>query len=427
MKKIISVLTGLFLIISCSSTNDNNSTIVAPVPPTNLKGSNTASSQISLTWTDNSTNETGFKIERKTSADIFTVIGTTTTDVTDFIDSNAINGISYTYRVYAFNSAGNSPTYSNEINITSYALPVLTTSPVNIISTNSISTGGNITDGSGLPVNSRGIVWNTLPNPTTSLSTKTIDGSGIGSYTSLITSLKPDTIYYIRAYATNSKGTAYGNEITQKTASIFTIGGGVTDICGNSYPTIILNGKEWMQKNLDVCKYRNGDIIPQEQDMLKWENLTTGAWCYYENKTENGVVYGKLYNGYALNDPRGIAPIGWHVSSSTEWDNLIVYLGGVSIDDIAVKLREKGTTHWVSSFPDSTNESGFTALPSGQVNYYGKPNMSSYYTGINYISSYWLIISKGPYYYISFGHKVGTGSSGSSYANNGHSIRCVKD
>lgn len=429
MKKIFTLFTGIIFAISCTTTKDENSIVIVPASPTNLSGINSANSQVTLTWKDISTNETGFKIERKTGNEIFAIIGTTKSDETNYIDTNATNGLSYTYRVYSYNSAGNSPIYSNEIIIASYGLPVLNTTPITALTvTSSISTGGNITNDSGLKVSSRGVAWSTIANPTISLSTKTSDGSGTGAYASTITSLLPDTTYYIRAYATNSKGTAYGDEIIYKTKPVFTIGSGLTDACSNTYPTIILNGKEWMQKNLDVCKYRNGDVIPQEQDMSKWNNLKTGAWCYYGNKTDYGVVYGKLYNGYALNDPRGIAPVGWHVSTTTEWGSLKVYLGGGSIDDAAVKLREIGTSHWLfGTFPDSTNESGFTALPAGQVNYDDIPNKASYFNGINYVSSFWQTTINGPYFYISIGHKIGTGSSGSSYANNGHSIRCVKD
>ena len=82
-----------------------------------------------------------------------------------------------------------------------------------------------------------------------------------------------------------------------------------------------------MLKNLDVSKYRNGDDIPQVTDATTWANLTTGAWCYYENNTANGTVYGKLYNWFAVNDPRGLAPSGWHIPSQAEWVTLQNCLG----------------------------------------------------------------------------------------------------
>ena len=77
--------------------------------------------------------------------------------------------------------------------------------------------------------------------------------------------------------------------------------------------TVTIGKQTWMKKNLDVSRYRNGDVIPEVADLSTWVNLTTGAWCYYENKSDNGTTYGKLYNWYAVNDPRGLAPAGWHI------------------------------------------------------------------------------------------------------------------
>jgi hypothetical protein len=82
--------------------------------------------------------------------------------------------------------------------------------------------------------------------------------------------------------------------------------------------TVLIGNQEWTTKNLNVSKYRNGDIIPEVKDPKKWANLKTGAWCYYNNKPENGKIYGKLYNWYAVNDPRGLAPEGFHVPSKVE-------------------------------------------------------------------------------------------------------------
>jgi uncharacterized protein (TIGR02145 family) len=118
-----------------------------------------------------------------------------------------------------------------------------------------------------------------------------------------------------------------------------------------------------MTKNLDVTHYRNGDSIPNVQDTEKWRKLTTGAWCYYENKPENGAVYGKLYNWYAVNDPRGLAPKGYHIPSYKEWDVFTGLLRGMT--EAGGKLKETGTKHWKEPNTDATDEIGFTALPGG--------------------------------------------------------------
>jgi uncharacterized protein (TIGR02145 family) len=126
--------------------------------------------------------------------------------------------------------------------------------------------------------------------------------------------------------------------------------------------------QKWMSRNLNVNHYRNGDVIPQVKDANQWAALTTGAWCYYNNDRANGAIYGKIYNWYAVNDPRGLAPIGWHIPSDSEWTVLSLGLGG---GDIAGgKLKDTGTVEagtglWLAPNTGATNSSGFTGLPGG--------------------------------------------------------------
>jgi hypothetical protein len=91
---------------------------------------------------------------------------------------------------------------------------------------------------------------------------------------------------------------------------------------GDNMETVRIGTQEWTVKNLDVSTYRNGDIIPEVKDLAKWANLKTGAWCYYNNDPKNGAIYGKLYNWYAVNDPRGLAPEGFHIPSISELDKV---------------------------------------------------------------------------------------------------------
>ena len=119
----------------------------------------------------------------------------------------------------------------------------------------------------------------------------------------------------------------------------------------------------WANKNLAVSCYRNGDIIPEVRDANSWGALTTGAWCWYNNDSANYWQYGKLYNWYAVNDPRGLALTGWHVPTSNEWITLQNCLGGSSLAGGAMK--ETGVLHWLSPNTGATNSSGITALPAG--------------------------------------------------------------
>ena len=155
---------------------------------------------------------------------------------------------------------------------------------------------------------------------------------GNNYFSSVILNLKPNKKYYVRAFAGNTYGNSYSTEQSFITDSVSVpppppppppAPTSLTDIDGNVYPVVKIANKHWISKNLDVTHYKNGDTIPQVQDAATWATLTTGAWCYYENQTANGTTYGKLYNWYAMNDPRGIAPEGWHVPSDVEWVAMI--------------------------------------------------------------------------------------------------------
>ena len=136
------------------------------------------------------------------------------------------------------------------------------------------------------------------------------------------------------------------------------------------YPVVVICCSSWMAKNLDVSTYRNGDAIPKVTNSTTWSALTTGAYCYYNNdSTTYAATYGKLYNWYAVTDPRGLAPDGWHIPSDLEWTTLGTCLGGNAVAGGLIK--ELGTTHWNAPNDGATNQSNFTALPGGDRLYDG--------------------------------------------------------
>ena len=384
MKKIATVL-FLVLILSCSTNNDSNgnsNTTVVPVAPTNLAGTAVSPTQIDLSWTDNSTNETGFKIERRTGTGNYVLVGTVNADILTYSNLGLTAATNYIYRVYSYNVAGNSPTYSNEVIVTTTAtvsLPTLTTTAVSSIANTTAVSGGTITTDGGAVVTARGVCWSTSPNPTIALTTKTTNGAGTGAFTSNITGLTANTIYYVRAYATNGVGTAYGNQVSftslQNSTGINIAGANVTDIDGNTYQSISNCGLTFTKQNLNVSMYSDGTPIPQVTDPTQWVNLTIGAWCYQSNSTAFGTTYGKLYNWYAVAgiydavsaaNPalrKKLAPIGWHVPSDSEWTQLTDCLGGESV--AGGKMRSTGTSLWPNQNAGATNESGFTGLPGG--------------------------------------------------------------
>lgn len=119
--------------------------------------------------------------------------------------------------------------------------------------------------------------------------------------------------------------------------------------------TVKLGNQIWMTENLNVGQYRNGDPIPEVTDRVIWNNLKTGAWCYYENNPKFEKMYGKLYNWYAVNDSRGLSLSGWHVASDKEWSNLITFLGGNGVAGAKLKRGPYG----------DTTASSFNGLPGG--------------------------------------------------------------
>lgn len=149
-------------------------------------------------------------------------------------------------------------------------------------------------------------------------------------------------------------------------SQLYTLGAGVTDIDGNTYQTIIINGQEWMVENLRTGKYSNGEAIPNIPDNSQWSSLITGAWVHYNNNNQNEVPYGKLYNWYTVVDSRNVCPSGWLVPSDSEWTVLTDYLGGNSL--AGGKMKSTGTQYWLNPNGDATNESGFSGLPGGTRN-----------------------------------------------------------
>ncbi len=193
----------------------------------------------------------------------------------------------------------------------------------------------------------------------------------------------------------------------------------VIDIDGNVYNTVTIGTQVWMKENLKVTHYRNGDIIPIVTDNIQWQNLTTGAFCDYDNTPINSTTYGKLYNFYTVSDSRNICPNDWHVPVDSEWTTLTTYLGGDSV--AGGKLKETGTTHWDSPNTGADNSSGFTALPGGSHSNDGP------FLDLGGYGNWWGSESgTGAWYRVmSFNYKYVY--RGSDDKKNGFSVRCVSD
>ena len=163
---------------------------------------------------------------------------------------------------------------------------------------------------------------------------------------------------------------------TGKTTAIFNPDityGSIKNIDGNFYKTVTICSQTWMAENLRTTHYQNGEQIENIIDNTEWGSLKSAAYSWYENDSTNKYTYGALYNWYAVNDSRKLAPKGWHIATDEEWTTLMTCLGGE--ENAGAKMKEIGTTHWISTSGKITNESGFTALPSAyrfsEIGYFG--------------------------------------------------------
>jgi uncharacterized protein (TIGR02145 family) len=190
----------------------------------------------------------------------------------------------------------------------------------------------------------------------------------------------------------------------------------VTDRDGNSYKTVQIGKQEWLAENLNTSHFRNGDPIPELESAAEWQaagDQRKPAWCYYNGDTASGNKYHKLYNWYALMDPRGLAPDGWHIPTSGEWGALTGFLGGEN----GAAVRIKSHDEW-----DGNNTSGFTALPGGYRNF------NNVFSHIRNIASWWSAsaVDSTNAWTISVGNG-GVVSRSYDSKRVGLSVRCVRD
>jgi uncharacterized protein (TIGR02145 family) len=190
-----------------------------------------------------------------------------------------------------------------------------------------------------------------------------------------------------------------------------------------SFEEVTIGNQIWMAKNLDVSTFRNGDPIPEAKTNEEWEKAGENqqpAWCYYDNDPANGEKYGKLYNWYAVNDSRGLAPAGYHIPSDYEWTTLSDYLGGTA--DTTAGTKMKSISGWEVN-GNGTNESGFSGLPGGCRDdggtFYGIGEYGNWWSSTEFSTA--SAPARGLFYYNS---PVGRHYDGKEY---GLSVRCLRD
>ncbi len=329
-------------------------------------------------------------------------------------------------------------------------LPELSTLAVQEISSQGAVSGGEISDEGNSPITVRGLVWSTSENPTTGSNEGiTTEGNGIGTFTSTLTNLIPYTTYYVRAYAANSGGTTYGNQLEFETLPEGAFGT-VTDIDGNVYWTVAFGDNEWMAQNLRTTKYSDGTPIPTGLSDEEWANTVEGAYTVYPYEDTLGGSrefepvleyddYGFLYNAYAAlyGNP---CPEGWYVPSNDEWHSALDFVaayynlnnyevGGAlkSCRQVNSPLGGACKTIWHPRWDESdqahgTNRAFFLALPAGHV------NPESGYSGIGKDLYWWTSTPNSASFTQRFGMLYNNNGvyGGASRNNYGYSIRCYR-
>ena len=260
-------------------------------------------------------------------------------------------------------------------------MPTLKTSEISGITINTAISGGEITSDGGDDITEKGVCWNTSTEPTIADS-RSKDGKGTATFTSTVINLQPATTYAVRAYATNSAGTAYGEEFTFNTK--------IADVDGNQYFVVKIGSNWWMAENLKTTKYNDNTGIPIVTDNTAWIGLSNPAYCWYNNdEAYYKPLYGALYNWYAASNSK-LCPTGWHVPTDADFNAMELSLGipPAQIDTWGWRGTDQGkqlknTTGW-STNENGTNTSGFAALPGGYRNY-----QSGGFFGNDMLSYWW--------------------------------------
>ncbi len=449
--KLTSLVVAVFLFFASSCKKENNGTVSVPILTTtavtditqttaNSGGNITSDAGLFITargvcW---STNQTPTISDNKT---------TDGTGVGEFVSmlSGLTPNTTYYVRAYATNSMGTG--YGNTVSFTtqqqgSTSIPVLSTTAVTDITQTTANSGGNITSDGGYAVTARGVCWSTSQTPTIS-DNKTTDGTGVGEFTSELSGLTPNTMYYVRAYATNSVGTAYGDAISFTTQQEEGVNTFSDPRDGNIYEFVTIGEQIWMAENLRYLPSVVGPATGSSEVPLYYVFGYDGTDVEEAKATENYITYGVLYNWPAAmngetgsntnpSGVQGLCPCGWHLPSDDEWKQLEMHLGmteaqvnrtGWRGSDEGGKIKDASPEYWISPNVAATNETGFTALPAGYRDHDGV------FRDLGITAVWWCATENGDVdawsRYVYYG-------KGGIYRDNyhrhvGRSIRCVKD
>jgi len=334
--------------------------------------------------------------------------GEYSSQITDLIPNTT-----YYVRAYAQNSEGIGYGMTLSFKTKESETGVVETGTVTDITATSAISGGNVISDGGTTILAQGVCWSTNPVPTIA-DNITTDATGTGNFVSTITQLQPATIYYLRSYVTNAKGTTYGLVISFATK--------LQDIDNNLYDIAVLGTQTWMTQNLRTTTLNDNSPISPETNGTSWAEMTTPGYCWYNNdEVTHKPLFGALYNWYAVETGK-LCPDGWHVPTDNDWVTLLNYLGGAS--SAGGKMKQAGLLTWISPNTGATNESGFNALGSGFRFYldgqYKNKNIDTYFWSStqDLTNTAWRV---------GLSYSVSTALHSTSTKPHGFSVRCIKN
>jgi len=325
------------------------------------------------------------------------------------------NNALYYVRAYSTNEFGTAYGNQESFKTLEGILPTVSTTITSNITNSMAVSGGKVSDHGSTLVTVKGVCWSGSPQPTLK-DNITTDGSGLGSFRSNLTSLIANTTYYVRAYATNTLGTSYGQEESFITLDNFGI---FTDLRDSRiYKYIVIGTQVWMAENLAYLPSVSPSTTSSDDLPYYYVYDYQGTDVSEAKIHNNFLVYGVLYNWPAA---QTACPSGWHLPSDVEWTTITDYLGGEGV--AGGKMKEIGTAHWFSPNTGATNSSGFTALPGGIL----YPTDGGHYLGSD--NTFWSATVKTvPYAWRRYmSHEAEGLARGHDGFSSGESVRCLKD